>query len=309
MNRLVGFATAVLVALLLLVPVATAADPISFTGRVLFSSDGDLTLPAGERADFVMVSNGTATIAGDARTVVVINGAAILNGAHVENVLGVRSRVTLGAGTVVTGDVRSFEGTVNRAADARVNGTISGFGVDLVKFWAGFAAAMALLYISLAAAAIVAALALAAVAVRQVRVAESLIHHEPVQVFLAGLAAIIGIPLVAVVAIVTVVGIPLGLGILLIVLPLLLFAGYLVAAIAIGNWILRQTTPGVSRARPYLAAVVGVIALSIVSVVPGVGGIASLFGTGAIALMMWRAWRPGGQATPVSTRATAAAAT
>jgi hypothetical protein len=308
MNRIVGFATAILVVLILLVPVAAAAEPFSRTGRVMFVSDGDLSLPAGERADVVMVVNGTATIAGDAGTVIVINGGAVLSGAHVENLLGVRSRVTLGTGTVVTGDVRTLEGSVTRAADATVGGTISGFGVDLVKFWAGFAVAMALLYVSLAAAAIVAALALAAVAVRQVRAAESLINHEPVQVFVAGLAAIIAIPVVAVLAIVTVVGIPLGIGILLLVLPLFMFAGYLVAGIAIGDWILRQTTPGVSRVRPYLAAAVGVLVLSIVSVVPGVGGIASLFGSGAIALMMWRAWRPGGQATPVPVRATAAAA-
>src|SRR3954468_6318507 len=196
MKRIVGFATAALVVLILLVPVAAAADPVFRDGRVMFSSDGDLSLPAGERADLVMVVNGTATIAGDARTVIVLNGAAVLNGAHVDNLLGVRSRVTLGTGTVVTGDVRTLEGSVTRAADASVGGTISGFGVDLVKYWAGFAVAMALLYVSLGAAAIAAALVLAAVAVRQVRAAESLINHEPVQAFVAGLVTIIAIPVV-----------------------------------------------------------------------------------------------------------------
>ena len=74
----------------------------------------------------------------------------------------------------------------------------------------------------------------------------------------AGLLGMVGIILAGTIAIVTVVGVPLGLGILALVLPALLVAGYLVAGIWIGDMILVRTSPGVVRERPYLAALIGV---------------------------------------------------
>jgi len=44
MKRLVGIAGAVLIALVVLAPVALAADPSLQTGRVLVSTEGDFTL-------------------------------------------------------------------------------------------------------------------------------------------------------------------------------------------------------------------------------------------------------------------------
>jgi hypothetical protein len=102
---------------------------------------------------------------------------------------------------------------------------------------------------------ILAGLTLAGLASRQVRAAEALITHKPVKSFGAGLAGFIGI----------------------------LIAGILA--------IVRRTSPGVIRARPYMAAIIGVALLDLVSIVPVVGGVASFLGFGAVVLLMWRIFR------------------
>ncbi len=89
-------------------------------------------------------------------------------------------------------------------------------------------------------------------------------------------------------------GAPLGLGILFGLWPLTAFLGYLVAAIWIGDWILRRTSPGTVRERPYLAAVIGILIMQLLAIIPFVSGIASLFGFGAVLLLAWRTFRQGG---------------
>jgi sorbitol-specific phosphotransferase system component IIBC len=69
------------------------------------------------------------------------------------------------------------------------------------------------------------------------------------------------------------------------------FIGYLVAGIAIGDWIVGRLSPAVSRERPYLAAVVGLVVLELVGILPLVSAIATLFGYGAVLLLAWRTLR------------------
>ena len=89
------------------------------------------------------------------------------------------------------------------------------------------------------------------------------------------------LPILAILATVTIVGAPLGLGALFLVLPALAFIGWIVAAIWIGDWILGRS--GGQRAeRPYAAAVVGVLVLALAGIVPFVSAIATLFGFGAL---------------------------
>jgi hypothetical protein len=118
-----------------------------------------------------------------------------------------------------------------------------------------------------------------------------LISTEPLQVVGAALIGLIGLVTAGVVAMVTVVGIPFGLGLLLLVLPALFLIGYIVAGIWLGEVILGRTSPGVVRERPYLAAVVGLTVVGIVSIFPTIGGLISLVGMGAVVLLMWRVIR------------------
>jgi hypothetical protein len=149
--------------------------------------------------------------------------------------------------------------------------------------------------------AIVVALFAAGLAARQLREAGQLITREPGMSFVAGLAGVIGIAFAGTLAMITIVGIPLGLTILLAVLPLVTFVGFLITAVWIGEWIVARTSPGVERERPYLAAVLGVIVLSGLSLVPFVGGMVSFFGIGAALLLMWRTFRGEGHAAPADT--------
>jgi hypothetical protein len=100
-----------------------------------------------------------------------------------------------------------------------------------------------------------------------------------------------GIPIVAVIAMITVLGIPLGLGLLLFLIPALWFFGYLAAGAKLGMVLMRQET----SAHPYLATTVGLILLQAVGLIPFFGGLvgllAGIFGTGALVLLGWNAWR------------------
>ena len=268
--------------------VAAADEVLPHTGRVLVSVEGDVALPAGEHADVVVVVRGAARISGEVNTIVVIDGSLEMTGARAESVIAVRSPTTLGPGTIVLGDVRTLDATVQQAAGSQVQGSVRDLTPEIAGIGAVLAPAAILLWIGFGLAALVAALALAGLAARQVRTAERLISREPLKTFLVGVATAIVTPILGVLMIVTVVGAPLGFAILLGVLPAVAFVGYLVSAIWVGEWLLRQLTRGAAADRPYVGAVLGVIALAVLGIVPLLGAIASLFGFGAVVLLAWR---------------------
>jgi hypothetical protein len=295
MKRILVIAGAMLIVMLVLAPAVLAADPTQ-TGRVLFSTHGDVTVPAGERADLVVVIDGTATIAGEVDTVVAIDGTADLTGARAKSVIAVRSTVNLAEGTVVTGDVMQLDSVVQQAADAQVLGQVQDAQSWLIGLGAVLAPAIFLLWIGFALATIVAGLFLAGVAGRQVRAAGGLISHEPVMTLVAGILGVIVVPIVAILLIETEIGAPLGVGILIGFWPFVAFIGYLVAGIWIGDWLLNRMQPTVVRERPFLAAVIGLLVLQTLGLVPVlavVAMIASLFGFGAVLLLTWRTLRSG----------------
>jgi hypothetical protein len=292
MRKLLGLGGALVLALGILVPAALAADTaLPHTGRVLISVQGDVSVPAGEHADVVVVVNGHAAISGEVNTIVVIDGSADLSGARTESIVAVRSPVTIGAGSVVLGDVMTVDSLVKQVGNAQVQGTVRDMAADLTGFGLFLASALILLWIGSAIAAAAAGLLLAGIAARQVRAAEALISHEPGQTLLAALVGVV-VPLIAVLALfVTIVGAPLGAGILFGLWPLAGFLGFLVAGIWIGDWILGRMSPTVVRERPYLAAVIGIAILEIAGIFPLLPFVAGLFGYGAVVLLAWRTFR------------------
>ena len=292
MRRLFVFLAAVVLALGLAAPVVMAAQPtFDRTGTVLMAFNGDVTVAAGDVADTVFVAGGTATVHGTVETVVVLDGSAVLEGASVQSVVVTGGSVSIDAASTVTGDVRTLGATATVDPAATVGGTVSGLETDLVAAGALLAPAILLFMLGLALVTIVAGLALAALAARQVRSAETLMNTEPIQTFVVGLAGLVVIPLMAVLAMITLVGAPLGLAILFVVWPAAAVAGYLVAGIWIGEWLLGRMSSRERPDRPYMAAVVGLLVLPIISIVPFVGAIASLFGFGAVLLLAWRTFR------------------
>ena len=125
MRRLFGVAAAMVVALLLLAPAVLAADPLPHTGRVLLSTGGDITLPAGEHADAVIVveRNGDDPRRGQhgrrhrrrART-------CSAPGPSRSSPCAARSRS--GPTTVVQGDVMTLDSLVHQIGNAEVAGAV-----------------------------------------------------------------------------------------------------------------------------------------------------------------------------------------
>ena len=300
MRRVIVLLAVVVLALGLAVPTVLAAQPTSdHTGTVLMAFNGDVTVPTGDVADTVFVTGGTAIVRGTVETVVVFDGSAILEGASVQSVVVTGGSVSVDAASTVSGDIRTLGATATIDPAATVGGSVSSLEADIVAAGSVLAPAIALFMLGLALVTIAAGLALAALAARQVRSAEALISNEPVQTFVVGLAGLVVIPLVAILAMITVVGAPLGLAILLVVWPTAAFAGYLVAGIWIGEWLLGRMSSTERPARPYMAAVVGLVVLPIISIVPFVGAIASLFGFGAVLLLAWRTFREPSVPRPV----------
>ena len=272
-------------------PAVLAADPtIDGSSRVLMAFNGDIAVAPDETVDAVVVTRGTATIRGDVRSLVVIDGKAVLEGARVESVFVAGGSLAIDATSAVTGDVRTLDATVTTDPAASIGGSITSLDRDLIAAGTILAPAIGLFLLGFALVTIVAGMALAALGARQVRTAEALISREPGTTLLVGLAGLVVIPIVAILAMITVIGAPLGLAILLVVWPAAAYAGYLVAGIWIGEWLLYRGSAERPE-RPYLAAVVGLVVLQILTVIPFVGAIASLFGFGAVLLMAWRTFR------------------
>lgn len=292
MNRLIGIASAMFLALLFIVPVAVAAGPSVPGERVIFTSGADITLPAGQSVDLFIVYNGHARIEGHANTIFVVNGSAELIGARANGIVAIRSQIAIDGASVVSGDVRSYESTVMGATSTTVTGRTREFGPDMLLNWRNLGAVLLLVYVAFAVSALVAGVILAGLAGRQVRAASSLITGEPAMVVGAAVMGLMGILVAGIAAIVTVVGIPFGVGLLALVLPAMFVVGYIVAGIAIGELIVGRSSP-VIRERPYLAAIVGLSLVGLVSIIPPIGGLISFVGFGAVVLLTWRVARGG----------------
>jgi len=139
---------------------------------------------------------------------------------------------------------------------------------------------------------VVVALGWAAVGGRQLSEIAGLLGARPGLAAVAAVIFWIAVPVVAFVAFVTVIGIPIGITLLLVVVPLLWGLGYVATGTRLGFFFadLRRTTPDL--AHPYREAVLGVVVFQLIGLIPIVGGIvvalAGLFGAGAIVIHVWR---------------------
>lgn len=290
-KRLTVALTTVVFLLLMFAPAALAAERFEFRDEVLVAVNGDVDVAAGDRVATVVVIDGNATISGEAETIVVAGGTATLTGATARTLVVWDGTAELAAGTTILGDVHTFNGAVAQQDGAVIQGSVSGFEDAVAAFAILMIPLAILLFFGIALVAVAAALAVAAFAARQVRDVEELITRQPGQVLIAGIAGTVLLPLLAVLLIVTVVGAPVGLLLLLVVLPVAAFLGWLVAAIWIGDWLVARMRGDREPERPYLAAVLGVIVLAIAGMLPFVSAIATLFGFGALLLAAWRTFR------------------
>ena len=276
---------ALLVAALSAAPPALAQADDRSDDQIVLS--GRVDVRAGERADTVVILDGPAVIDGIVGgAVVALNGDIRVTGTVEEAVVALRGRAIIESGARVGGDVVSSEspsvapGAVIEGETRTVRFSFRALGWFFwVAWWVAITVSLlvlGLLLLRLAPAAMAASLAVA--------------RNDVGPALGWGVAVAVGLPIVSVIALVTLVGIPLGL-LGLLSLALLYSLGYLVAALAIGRLVVKEPRS------VYLAFLAGLVILRLVGVVPVLGGLAaflaSAVGLGAVAIAGWRAARGG----------------
>lgn len=105
-----------------------------------------------------------------------------------------------------------------------------------------------------------------------------------------GLLALLVVPLACVIAIITIIGIPLGLTALMIYL-ILLYAAKIFVGLTIGQWILGRSQS--AQPKPLVSMILGLVILAIIGAIPVLGWLVSfvvvLLGLGAFLLSWWQA--------------------
>jgi len=280
--------------------IAVAADEgLPHTGHVILVTGGDVDVAADEQAGAVIVVGGDARIQGTISTLVVVDGTATVDGATLETIAVFNGTANLEPGTVVHDDVLQFSSRVVQADGVEIGGSVKDMAGDVAAFgiFMGFAALA--IWIGFGLATLLVGLLVAGLAARQVRSATTLIRREPGRTVLVGLLALIVPPIVGVLAIATIIGMPAGFGLLLLVWPTVAFIGYIVAAIWLGEWLLGRREGAVPAQRPYAAATVGVLVAFVIGLIPLATAVLSILGLGAVVLAGWRTLTRGGSPEPV----------
>lgn len=281
-----GAIIAFLFALLLLLPlsgVASAAEAgAGEQSQVVLS--GEVVVPAGETVDDVVIMHGAATVDGVVRgSLVVFDGPVTVAGEVSGDVVALNGAVTVAQGARVGGDLvaprtpqiaegATIAGDVQRVtADWRLEGAL----VGQVLSWV----AVSVSTLALGVLLVIFAPRAADAAVRTVR--------TQLGTAVGWAAAVaIGMPVVAVIAILTVVGIPFGVGLLL-AFALLYSVGYVTAAWLTGRLIRPQLD---SRLAAFL---IGWVLFRVAALVPVVDGLlwfpGAALGLGVLCAAAWHA--------------------
>lgn len=286
----------VLFALVLsLVPGAALAQDGSSEDSFLLGVNGQTYIGPEQSVDVLVVISDDSVIDGTiAESLVVIDGTATVNGVVAGDVTVISGTLNLQDGARVAKDVTLINSDINQAAGATVAGKIEKesfafygwqFTVLSILFWIGATIVILL-----------AGLLFAAIGGRQLTGAAHLITDQPGKTVLTALIVGLGLPVLAVMAIVTFIGLPVGFAVLLFLLPVLWFLGYLVAGTKLGLLMLQRGGRDQHTVEhPYLAAFLGLLVLQVVGLVPFFGGtiavLAGFVGLGAVAYYAYRGWR------------------
>lgn len=301
--RLVGI---VLLALLLAPATALAQAATEDSDSFIVHVNTPTTVAAGQAMGSVIVIDDNAVVDGTVKdTLWVVNGTATVNGTVDGDVLMINGTLNLAAGSTVK-NVTLIRSDLTRADGATVTGDINERS-ELVSFGWGEAIFSFVFWIGVTIVLLLAGLAFAAVGGHQLVESGHALTAHPLESFLTALATFILLPILAVIAIITLVGIPLGLVIFMVLIPLLVLLGYIVAGERLGEWLVTVTGARLGR---YAAVLVGILALQVVGLIPVLGGLlvvlATFFGSGALVYRLYRQRRPRA-AAPVAMGETAKA--
>jgi hypothetical protein len=272
-------------------PALASADDGADDNGLLLRVRGDVVVSRGETVGTVIVINGDALIEGTVtHRVLVFRGDAVVGGTIEGSLTVVSGDIALRAAAHVD-DVNSIRGDLVRAPGATVSGHIRERDNFAFFGWTG-AVFSFLFWIAMTLAVVVAGLVFAAVGGRQLTEATRTMTGDAVNTILGIVFVWVALPLIAVVAMVTLVGLPFGLGLLIFLLPALWFLGYIVAGARLGG-LLVGLSGRETGVHPLLATFAGLLLLQLLVLVPVLGSLvallAGLWGAGALAYTAYRA--------------------
>jgi hypothetical protein len=245
---------------------------------------GDVLVDRGQTAKDVFVADGDVTVRGTVDgDVVVADGDVTLRGNVTGNVVTFAGTATLGRRAHVDGDVLYGDKKPKVAPGAKVGGEIKKVkGEDI----SGGALALQFgIWLAVTISALILGLILLALFPKAADAVARTAKARTGRATLIGLLTFFLIPIVGVIALITIVGLPLGAGLLLAMLPLYGLA-YTASAFVVGRLVSKQ------GAR-FLAFIIGLAILRVLALVPFLGGLvwflATILGLGALMVAAQRA--------------------
>jgi hypothetical protein len=248
----------------------------------------------GETFGNVVVFDGDAVVDGTVEdSVVVFNGNTTVAGTVAENVVSFNGLVTIRSGAEVGGDLVSRQTPVVEDG-ATVRGETRANPGELFRRPLPFFGLIAA-WLAVSVSVLVLGLLILWLAPRGADAVADVWRTATGPSVGWGLILLVGLPLLAIVLLITLVGIPFGVGLLL-GLFLIYSVGYTLGALVVGGWFVK---PPRSRMAAFL---VGFAILRLLALIPFVAGLvgaaAAVIGLGALAVAVWRARRPTAVAAP-----------
>jgi len=239
-----------------------------------------------ESVDTVVIADGPALIAGTVRNgVVAFNGDVVVTGTVEDEVVAFNGRVTVRDGGVVQGDVVSRHEPVEQGG-GRIEGSWERWDADAFTSAVGIFTWIAV-WVAVSFSTLVLGLIMVLLVPRGARAVDEQRRERIGPVIGWGLVVTLGLPLLAALAMVTLVLLPLGIAMLL-ALALTYLLGYTTAAWLLGRAIL-------SRSHPVGAFLLGWLILRVLALVPILGSLvgfaAVVVGLGAIVVAAYRTRR------------------
>jgi hypothetical protein len=273
--------------LISMLAVLAAAGPAHADDQIVVT--GDIDVRPGQTVDDVVIVDGNVRIRGRVTgDIIAVSAPVRINGPVEGDVVGLAERVVIGPGGRVGGDLSYADKEPVITVPGAVAGKTEKLNFDdYVTPW-GVVAAWIGLWLAMSISTLLLGLALLWLAPRSLEAALEMARTQTGQAIAIGLAVFFGLPAVAVLLMITVLGLPLGIALLLALLPIYAI-GYATSAFLLGRAIVRPPT---SR---FLAFLAGWGILRAVALVPGLGALAwfgaTVFGLGALTVALWRSRR------------------
>jgi hypothetical protein len=238
---------------------------------------GDVLVDRGQTTKDVVVADGDITVRGTVEgDVVAANGDVAIRGHVTGDVLTFAGTTTLGRRAQVDGDVAYGDKKPRVAPGAQIGGKVKKFKAE--DLGGGAIALRIGLWLAVTISALVLGLILLALFPQAADAIARTAKARTGRAFLVGVLLFVLIPIIGVIALITVIGIPLGGGLLLAMLPIYGLA-YTASAFVVGRLVSKQ------GAR-ILAFIIGLVILRVLALVPFLGGIvwflATILGLGAL---------------------------